>query len=246
VLGRPVTDSPDYDIEIVCGARRHAAAIALGRDLLVELRVISDAEAYIAMYEENAERKDDCPYVQGQILRRAMLSGTYSCQDELAFGFNLSHSKASRLLMVAQLPSIVVAAFESPEEIRESWGVELYQIWKSKDPQHTLTDRARALAGRRPRLPAREIYNALITASGGNQTRYPLNRSTPVRGRRGVILFREQDQIGSVTFSIPKEILNCNRRAALKQAMIHILDANSIEIPSEHQGHDNSQPESSR
>jgi hypothetical protein len=32
----------------------------------------------------------------------------------------------------------------------------------------------------------------------------------------------------------------------LKQAMIHILDANSIEIPSEHQGHDNSQPESSR
>lgn len=102
-LGRPVTDDPDYDVEIICGARRHAAALALGRDLIVEVRVTSDAEAYVAMYEENVERKDDCPYVQGQILRRALLSGTCSSQEELARAFSLSHSKASRLLMIAHL-----------------------------------------------------------------------------------------------------------------------------------------------
>ena len=50
-LGRPVTDDPDYDVEIICGARRHAAALALGRELIVELRTLTDAQAYVAMYE---------------------------------------------------------------------------------------------------------------------------------------------------------------------------------------------------
>ena len=77
-LGRPVANDPDYDVEVICGARRHSAALALGRDLLIEVRPLTDAQAYVAMYEENVERKDDCPYVQGQILRRALLSGACS------------------------------------------------------------------------------------------------------------------------------------------------------------------------
>lgn len=224
VLGRPVTDKSDYDIEIICGARRHAAAIALGRKLLVELRVMSDAEAFVAMYEENAERKDDCPYVQGQILRRALRSGACSSQEDLARAFSISHSRVSRLLMVAQLPSIVVAAFQSPDDIRESWGVELYQLWKDKDPEHAITARARALASRQPRPSATETYEALITPSGGRPTKHRLNRSVPVCGATGTVLFREQDQIASVVFTIPKTILSAKRRTALKQAMVHILD----------------------
>ncbi len=232
-LGRPVTDNPDYDVEIICGARRHAAALALGRKLLVELRVMTDAEAYVAMYEENVERKDDCPYVQGQILRRALLSGACSSQEDLARAFSLSHSKVSRLLMIAQLPSIVVAAFQSPDDIRESWGVELYQLWKEKDPEHAITARARVVAGRQPRPPAREAYETLITASGGRPTTHRLNRSVPVRGTTGTVLFCEQDQIANVTFTIPKTILNASRREALKQAMVRILDHSKAEATPE-------------
>lgn len=228
-LGRPITDDPDYDVEIICGARRHAAALALGRDLLVEVRVISDAEAYVAMYEENVERQDDCPYVQGQILRRALLSGTCSSQEELARAFSLSHSRVCRLLMVAQLPSIVVAAFQSPRDIRESWGVELHQLWQDKDPEHAITGRARALASRQPRPPAREVYEALITPSGGNRAKQRLNRSVPVLGSNGVILFREQDRLENVVFTIPKTILTAKHRDVLKQAMVHILDAANTE-----------------
>lgn len=224
-LGRPVTDDRDYDVEIICGARRHAAALALGRDILVELRIMSDAEAYVAMYEENVERKDDCAYVQGQILRRALLSGACSSQDELARAFSLSHSKVSRLLMIAQLPSIVVAAFQSPSDIRESWGVELYQLCKDGDPEHAITARARALAHTQLRPLARDVYDSLIIAPGGKPAKHRLNRSLPVCGRSGIVLFREEDRIGSVTFTIPKTILSSKRRDALKEAMLHILDA---------------------
>lgn len=223
-LGRPVTDDPDYDVEIICGARRHAAALALGRELLVEVRVISDADAYVAMYEENVERKDDCPYVQGQILRRALLSGACSSQDELACAFRVSHSKVSRLLMVAQLPSIVVAAFPSPRDIRESWGVELYQLWQNKDPEHGIAARARALASRQPRPLAREAYQTLINPPGSYHAKRRLNQSVPIRGSDGAILFREQEQIGNVLFSVPKATLSAERRSALKQAMVLILD----------------------
>jgi len=233
-LGRPVTDDPDYDVEIICGARRHTAALALGRDLLVEVRVISDAEAYVAMYEENVERKDDCPYVQGQILRRALLSGTCTSQEELARAFGLSHSRVSRLLMVAQLPSVVVAAFQSPRDIRESWGVELYQLLKDNDPEHAITRRARALANSQPWPPAREVYGTLITPSGGKRSKHRLNRSIPVRGSNGVILFREEDQIGNVIFAVPRTLLSPEHRDALKREMVRILDAVNTEAPSEH------------
>lgn len=224
-LGRPVTDDPEYDVEIICGARRHAAALALGRDLLVEVRVISDAEAYVAMYEENAERKDDCAYVQGQILRRALRSETCSSQGDLARSFSLSHSKVSRLLMIAQLPSIVVAAFRSPRDIRESWGVELYQFWKDKDPEHAIAGRARALANKQPRPPPRQVFETLITAPSSNRAENRVNQIVSVRGSNGVLLFREQDHIGSVTFTVPKTVLSPKEREALRQAMIQILEA---------------------
>lgn len=223
-LGRPVTDDPDYDVEIICGARRHAAALALGRDLLVEVRPISDAEAYVAMYDENAERKDDCPYVQGQILRRALLSGACSSHDALAHAFRISHSKISRLLMIAQLPSVVVAAFESPRDIRESWGVELYQLWKDKDPTHTITDRARALAHTHAPRTASQIYETLITSPHDKQPTHRLHRGVPVRGTNGAVLFREQELVGSVSYTVSKAILTTTQRDALKLAILHILD----------------------
>lgn len=224
VLGRPVTDDPGYDVEIICGARRHAAALSLGRDLLVEVRELNDAQAYVAMYEENAQRKDDCPYVQGQILRRAQLSGACSSQDDLAYAFNLSHSKVSRLLMVAQLPSVVVAAFQSPHDIRERWGVELFQLCKDNDPGHTITARARLLVKRQPRPSARGVYQTLITAPAGDSSQPRHNRSTPVKGSNGILLFREQEQTTNVIFSVPKAILSAARRDAIKQAMVRVLD----------------------
>jgi ParB family transcriptional regulator, chromosome partitioning protein len=223
-LGRPVTDDPDCEVEIICGARRHAACVALGRDLLVDVRVMTDADAYVAMYEENAERKQDCPYIQGQILRRALHSRACSSQDELAQRFGLSHSKVSRLLMVAQLPSVVIAAFPSQEDIRESWGVELYQLWKAEDPPHVITDRARALANRQPRRSARHVYEMLIAAHGTMPGKHRLNRSLPVCGAGGNALFNEKDHLGSVVFTVPKTVLSPKRLPALRHAMVLVLD----------------------
>ncbi len=227
-LGRPVSDDPDYDIEIICGARRHAVARALGRDLLIEVRHLTDADAYVAMYEENLLREEDSPYVRGQILWRALRSGTYTSQEELGRAFNLSHSAVSRLLTLAQLPSIVVAAFHSPDEIREGWGVELFRIWSDESKRSDLTGRARDVANEAPRPAPRETYERLITPSGGQPRNRRAYRNVPIRGSSGVILFHEQDQLARFTYVIPKTLLSPNRRKALRHLLTQFLDGCSI------------------
>lgn len=224
-LGRPARDDPDCDIEIVCGARRHSVARSLGRDLLVEVRDMTDAQAFVAMYEENLLREDDSPYVRAQILLRALRSHTYSSQEDLGRAFNLSHSAVSRLLMLAQLPSIVIAAFPSPKDIREGWGVELHRLWSEKERQGALAARARELAGNRSLRSPRDVYEALITPPGGKQVVRRKYRNIPVRGCSGDILFHERDQIDSLMYIIPKTTLSPNQREALKLSIIHTLES---------------------
>ncbi len=223
-LGRPVSDDPDYELEIICGARRHAVAHALGRDLVVEVRPMTDAEAYVAMYEENLLREGDSPYVRGQILTRALRSGTYPSQEELGRAFNLSHSAVSRLLMLAQLPSMLVAAFSSSDDIREAWGVELHRLWSDEGKRDQMATRARSIANRTPNPPARQIYEALITPSGGRRKSPRPYRNVPVRGASNTILFHEQDQLERVLYIIPKQSLSPKRREALTQALVRILE----------------------
>lgn len=232
VLGRPVSADPDYDIEIICGARRHSVARALGRDLLIEVRHMTDADGYVAMYEENLLREEDSPYVRGQILWRALRSRTYPSQEDVGRAFALSHSAVSRLLMLAQLPSIVVAAFHSPDEIREAWGVALFRLWSDDAKRDGVIARARTIANRIPRPSAKIIYEMLITASGRDGKGRRAYRNIPIRGLSSTILFHEQDQLQRVLYIIPKTILSPLRREELKQSLVRILEADSLTIQS--------------
>lgn len=189
---------------------------------------MTDADAYVAMYEENLLREEDSPYVRGQILWRALRSGTYSSQEALGRAFNLSHSAVSRLLMLAQLPAIILAAFRSPDEIREGWGVELFRIWTDDNKRHDITVRARGIANKSPRPPPRETYERLITPSGGKQDGPRAYRNVPIRGPSGTILFHEQDRLARFTYVIPKNLLSPPRRKALKELLTHFLEDKSI------------------
>lgn len=232
-LARPVWDDPDYDIEIICGARRHAVARSLGRNLLIEVRPMTDAEAYVAMYEENLLREGDSPYVRGQILLRALRSGTYGSLAELGHAFSLSHSAVSRLLMLAQLPAIVIAAFRSADEIREGWGVELFRRWSDEGNRDRLSARARAIINRPTRPPARKVYEILLAAPGGTPKARRYYRNVPIRGASGAILFHEQDQLSRVTYTISKTLLSSKGRDALKQSIVRVLEDDSVNLSSD-------------
>lgn len=223
-LGRPVNDDPECDVEIICGARRCCAARTLGRDLLVEVRHLTDAEAYVAMYEENLLREGDSPYVRGQILVRALRSGTYTSQEHLGRAFNLSHSSVSRLLTLAQLPSVLVGAFRSPADIKEGWGIALHRLWSDIAKRSALATKARALSARREKCTPRDVYEMLICASTGSRHSRVSYRNIPIRGASGAVLFHEQDQLGRVIYIVPKPNLTPESRQAIKRSLLFVLD----------------------
>src|SRR5690348_8381159 len=61
-VGRPIKGDPDFDVEVVCGARRLFVARHLNKPLLVELREMTDREVIIAIDIENRQRTDISPY----------------------------------------------------------------------------------------------------------------------------------------------------------------------------------------
>lgn len=121
-LGRRLRDDPDHEIELIYGARRLFVARHLKRPLLVEVREVSDRDAFVAMHMENRLREDISPYERGLGYAQWLRSGVFKSQSEIAQTLNVSASQVSRLLRLARLPAVVVDAFRNSEEISENWG----------------------------------------------------------------------------------------------------------------------------
>src|SRR4030088_270940 len=111
VLGRPVRGDPDYDMELIYGARRLFVARHINVALMVEVRDLSDRDAIVAMDIENRQRKDVSPLERGLSYARWLRSGYFKSQDDIAQNLKISSSQVSRMLKLARLPSAIVGAF---------------------------------------------------------------------------------------------------------------------------------------
>jgi ParB family transcriptional regulator, chromosome partitioning protein len=168
-IGRPFRDDPNLDVEIICGARRLFVARHLHIPLRVQILELTDREAAITLEAERHSGAPSSPYERGLWLAELDAAELYHSQDELARELSIAPAQLIRLLKMAALPSLVVEAFSRPEEIRESWALELHRAWS--DERHLLLERASALARQTPRPPAAIVYQMLL--------------AQPSRARRG-------------------------------------------------------------
>jgi ParB family transcriptional regulator, chromosome partitioning protein len=130
---------------------------------------LTDREAAITLEAERHSGAPSSPYERGLWLAELDAAELYHSQDELARELSIAPAQLIRLLKMAALPSLVVEAFSRPEEIRESWALELHRAWS--DERHLLLERASALARQTPRPPAAIVYQMLL--------------AQPSRARRG-------------------------------------------------------------
>jgi ParB family chromosome partitioning protein len=135
---------PSHDIELIYGARRLFVARHLNKSLQVELRELSDREAIVWMDIENRHRKDISPYERGLSYARWLQKGHLQSQEEIGRALKVSSSQVSRLLKLARLPSAIVAAFGSPIEICEGWGLELIEALEDPSRRQATMQAARA------------------------------------------------------------------------------------------------------
>jgi len=226
-LGRALRGDPDYDVELICGARRLFVARHINKSLLVELTEMSDKEAVVAMDMENRQRADISPYERGVSYMRWLSSGHFSSQDEIAQALRLSASRVSRLLKLARLPGVIVKAFASPLDIREDWGINLIDIHDDPLRRQKILRKAREIGATAPRPPAREVYLALLEATARDRKRKTKTTEEVVKDRNGRPLFRISQRSKGVVLILPPDKLSAQAMDNIRHALRDILQHTS-------------------
>ncbi len=223
VLGRRLARDPRHKVELIYGARRLFVARHINVPLLVELRDMSDREAIIAMDIENRQRVDVSPYERGLSYLRWLRAGCFPSQEELARSLRTSASQVSRLLRVAQLPPVIVNAFERPGDICEGWGLDISQALEDPLRRGSLIRAARSVAGSSPRLSAREVYRRLMSSPAQRRRLKLSAHDEVVKDTLGRPLFRIKHLSSSIAFVLPGDKVAPNLLGAMREAISAIL-----------------------
>lgn len=224
-LGRRLSGNPDFDVEIICGARRLFVARLLGKELRVELREMTDMEALIAMDSENRLRRDLSPYERGKSYARWLQSGIVQSQDDIARALRISAAQVSRLLKLARLPSVIVDAFTSPLELHESWGHDLVEALEDPGRRQATIQQARLIRSLKPRPPAKEVIRRLLAATSCGRVPKRRTHDEVVKDARGRPMFRVRQLRNCVALLIPVERASENTLSVIRRSLSEALAA---------------------
>lgn len=217
------------DVELVYGARRLFVARHLNVPLRVEIREMTDQEAAVALDIENRQRKATSPYERALSYVRWLDAKVFASQEEIAAALRISPSQVSRAIRLASLPAVLLAAFESPLDVCESWGIDLLALWQDAKRRAEMTEIAESLAAESPRPAPERVFELLM---GPPQERKRRTRALDeiVRDPRGRTLFRVRrsrdnlaiilgsDQLSRASLERLKRLLTEKLQDAIPQA----------------------------
>lgn len=222
-LGRRLHSDPDHDVEIIYGARRHLATRLLGRDLIVEIRELTDDEALRAMEKENQQRMAPSPYERGRTWLRLLRGKACKSHQDIADRIGVARSLVSRLISIAELPAVIIAAFSSPDDIKADWGTELHRAWNDEIRQAWILRRARAYEKMTIRPPSRQIYSTLISPPGISEKSPSHPRHVPVADSLGDVVFHRQYRSGKTLWILPASLLNREIIQSIDQSILELV-----------------------
>lgn len=135
-----------YYYEVIAGARRKWVAEYLDKELLVEIRTMTDQEAFELADAENRTREDISDYERALEYQRA-LELYYSSQRQMAVVMEVSEGWLSTYLQMARLPSEIVSAFPSILDLKIEYAKKLGPLLKKPNIRKVLLERAQELTG---------------------------------------------------------------------------------------------------
>ena len=229
-LGRPLKYVPEFDVELVCGARRLFVARHLKKALLVDLRELTDREAIVSIDIENRQRADVSPYERGLSYAQWLRAGYFRSQDDIARALKISASQVSRYLKLSRLPSVIVSAFDNPAGIREGWGLELIEILEDPARRYAVIRAARAIASSSPRPNARDVYRELNAAAVEGRRAKVRKRDEVIKDQLGRPLFRIRSQTRSTALLIPSERISSLVLERIRHGVRDILQSAMLQV----------------
>lgn len=160
---RRVTDNPDYDFELICGARRRWTATHLGWDLLVEVRELNDRQAFTLQDLENRDREDISDYERSLDYAKALPTFFENNRASMARYLEIDKGNFARLLDLATLPKVVVDAYADMRELKVHHGAAIKRLLNDPKTKRRVLDRAKAMSDEA--LPGKLVLAALKRAS---------------------------------------------------------------------------------
>jgi hypothetical protein len=126
------------------------------------------------------------------------------------------------LLKLAQLPPVVLNAFDSPAAIHEGWGLELKRALEDPERRQSVIRVARRIS-QAPRPPAPEVYRLLLSPVTNGRRLPKAGRDEVVKDKLGAPLFRIRQQRSYMAFLIPLNRMAPDVFASLRQAIERTL-----------------------
>ncbi|RUN74889.1 ParB/RepB/Spo0J family partition protein [Sphingomonas sp. TF3] len=184
---RRVSGDPDFDFEVICGARRHWTISWLRSHnypdfkFLVDIREIGDEEAFRLADIENRARDDLTDLERARDYLRALDAYYDGRQKTMAERINVSESWLTRYLDLARLPEPLMAAFPEPQSLTIRNVIALKPLLKPEDKRARVFNEAAALGKQqadegRP-MPVLDVIRALTTAAASPKKSGPPKRS---------------------------------------------------------------------
>lgn len=191
---RALPEGGPHRYEVICGARRHWTVTWL-RDnnypafrFLIEVRELTDEEAFRLADVENRDRRDITDYERAVDYAQACALYYDGHQGRMAERLNVSNAWISRYMTLARLPDEIVRAYCNPGEIREVHARKLKPLLADDETRGALFEEAARLAG----APAAEPLSgaetlARLVAATARRTSAPPQRWSYASAARTVI-----------------------------------------------------------
>lgn len=198
---RPVDGDPGADFEIVSGHRRHRACLVLDAEIdggfplfaLLDAKAAGSRDLVLKMYRENEERADLSAFEKGSMFKQWLANSVFTEQAALAAAIGVSPATVVKYLQIAELPSVVLAAFVDPRDIAVRWSLDLTKAFKA-DPVR-VKEVAERLASANPR-PAADVVARELVAGGAvpRENRNTASREQAVKiGGRVALRMKRSD-----------------------------------------------------
>lgn len=164
--------------EIICGARRFFSVKWLNANnhpeirLKVEVRILTDEEAFRVADVENGPREDVSPYERGLDYRRALNDFYAGSQSAMAKRREISQQTISNFLKLAEVPEWVLPAYPRWSDLKVHHAQPILECLAKNDGEGRLRAAVQYLqtlhvenrsAGRKP-MPGARVLSTLTAA----------------------------------------------------------------------------------
>ena len=233
---RRVNGDPAHDFEVIAGTRRHWSISWLRAHSYPEMQFVAqvanlDDEAAFRLADlENRARKDVSDLERARNYAEALKAHYGNHLTRMAERLKVSKGWLSKMVKVAQIPDLVITAFDSPADVQLKPAYALAQALDDKVAakaiQSAARDLAREQAARRdrgaPPYPPADVLRRLLEASNDLADAAPPFTWTTPHGRPGLSIQSSNRQGVTIRLHAGSGAGNDELVDALRQALVHL------------------------